>query len=120
MSTHKRVDKTWGYELWIVNNELYCLKEIVVYQGKCSSEGKFHYHKIKDETFYILDGVLWLQFPKEHPSGGSIVLQPGDIYRIKPNTLHRFTALASSYSMDCRFMEVSTTHSDEDSYRVEA
>jgi uncharacterized cupin superfamily protein len=87
------------------------LKEIVVYQGKWSSEGKFHFHKKKDETFYILEGKLVLEFYYD-----TVILIPGKTCRIGPYILHKFTADTEF----CKFMEVSTTHSDEDSYRVEA
>ena len=44
------VPKGWGFEKWIVNNEKYCGKLLYfIKDRKCS----WHYHKIKDETFYI-------------------------------------------------------------------
>ena len=42
------VKKTWGFELWFANTAEYCGKLLVVEHGKWSSEGKFHYHEIKD------------------------------------------------------------------------
>jgi len=36
-------------------------------------------------------------------------------FRIKPNILHRF----KSVGKDCKFLEVSTTHREDDSYRIE-
>ncbi len=46
---NERVEKTWGSELWFANNDMYCGKLLTVNVDKWSSEGKFHYHKIKDE-----------------------------------------------------------------------
>ena len=43
--------KGWGYENWIVNNEMYCGKVLFFEaEKKCS----WHYHVLKDETFFIL------------------------------------------------------------------
>ena len=41
-------------------------------------------------------------------------LEEGNSYRIFPNILHRFTAITD----ECKFIEVSTTHRDSDSYRI--
>ena len=106
--------KTWGIEEWFENNEKYCGKKLIVYSGLWSSEGKFHYHKIKDETFYIIGGELVLDIEVD----GSIrrlLLAPGSSFRVKPGVKHRFTA--SNQRSDCEFIEVSTTHRDDDSYR---
>jgi D-lyxose ketol-isomerase len=42
-------------------------------------------------------------------------LRPGDSYRIKPNLSHRFY----TKTPEAKLLEVSTTHYDEDSYRLE-
>ena len=51
----ERHEKGWGYELWIVNNNLYCGKILHFNKGKKCS---WHYHKIKQETFYVQKGKL--------------------------------------------------------------
>ena len=54
----KIVPKGWGFEKWIVNNEKYCGKILyIVKDHKCS----WHYHKIKDETFYVQSGKIELR-----------------------------------------------------------
>jgi len=109
---HHYVDKSWGGELWFMNNDLYCGKELHVYKDRTSSGGKFHYHKIKDETFYILIGVLSLDYFMADSKVLNALLSKGDSFRIHPYIRHRFTAL----HRDCRFIEVSTHHEDGDSY----
>ena len=52
MRKHKVVEKTWGKEIHIENNDMYCLKILMCNKDKWSSEGKWHYHKKKDEVFY--------------------------------------------------------------------
>jgi len=107
----KRVEKEWGYEIEFANNELYCGKELYCEDQIWSSGGWYHYHPIKDETFWVLTGTLLLDV-----EGNEILLNRGDYHRIKPGTRHRFRSVGHS----CTFIEVSTTHSDEDSIRVES
>ena len=105
MTQHKEVNKEWGKEIWIVNRD-YCGKKLILNQGfRCS----MHYHKNKDETFYILRGKVLLEIGMQK----NIIL-PGDSILIKPGQKHRFTGLEYS-----EIMEFSTHHEDSDSYREE-
>ncbi len=104
------VEKVWGHEEWIVNNSKYCGKKLVLRKGyRCS----MHYHKIKEETFYVLSGKILFEseFSGENKTK---VIESGDIEHIKPNLLHRFTGLE-----DSEIIEFSTFHMDKDSYRKE-
>ena len=108
--------KNWGYELWIVNNEKYCGKLIWVEKDKWSSGGAYHYHIEKEETFFVIDGTLKLDYVKGIGSSESfrrIILRKFTAFTIPQRMKHRFTAT----SQVCQFIEVSTTHKDEDSYR---
>jgi mannose-6-phosphate isomerase-like protein (cupin superfamily) len=108
-------EKDWGYEFVFANNDKYCGKIIFVEYGKYSSKGNFHYHKKKDETFFVIDGILGIDFfDDEDGVFNSITLQKGQSVRIKPNIKHRFTAFNSD---GCQFIEVSTHHEESDSYR---
>ena len=103
----KKVKKLWGSEEWLVNNELYCAKFLNLKKGfQCS----LHYHKVKDETFYILEGTIELQV-----EGRYFKLLTGMERRIRPFEAHRFKAL----SQKAKMLEVSSHHDDEDSYRLE-
>ena len=104
--------KTWGMEEWFENNEKYCGKKLTIYNGAWSSNGKFHYHKIKDETFFIIEGTLLLDVEIDGVIR-YLTLNTGSSFRVKPNVKHRFTSSSSV----CVFIEVSTTHRDDDSYR---
>ena len=84
-----------------------------------SSKGKFHYHKKKTETFYVLEGTLVLDIMDSHLSQKfrRFILSPGDEpIRIFPGTRHRFTTFTKT---GCKFLEVSTTHRDDDSFYEE-
>jgi len=101
----KIVQKVWGSEAWIANNELYCGKILSVKKDcRCS----IHHHKLKDETFYVLSGEIKLEL-----FGKTIMMKEGDSYRLLPNTLHRFTGIE-----DSKIIEFSTHHDDSDSYRI--
>lgn len=138
----KIVSKSWGFERWIVNKELYCGKELFFIKNKKCS---FHYHKLKDETFYIQSGriiVLWsdqdepitdlVLFQKildehikmqgrQYRDAGfdpfvpitSKILTPGDNFYVPAGRKHQMFALE-----DTSLFEFSTQHSDDDSYRI--
>ena len=105
MIEHKVIPKVWGHEEVIANRD-YCGKKLVLNKGfRCS----MHHHKLKDETFYILNGKVLLEIGMQK----SIML-PGDSMLIKPGQKHRFTGLE-----DSEIIEFSTHHEDADSYRDE-
>lgn len=95
--------KVWGEEHWIVNKE-YCGKKLVLREGyRCS----IHWHKVKDEVFYVIAGLVLMEV-----NGEARVLTPGMKQYIAPGDKHRFTGLR-----DSEMIEFSTTHCEEDSYR---
>lgn len=98
--------KVWGYEKWLENNKKYCCKLLSLNKGyQCS----LHYHKEKDEMFFITQGHVRLEL-----NGKVTHLRTGDFARIKPNTKHRFRGIEDSI-----IIEVSTYHKESDSYRIE-
>jgi len=111
------VKKDWGWELWFANvkdGPDYCGKILYVENGKWSSKGRYHYHKVKDETFMVIEGLLQLDIVDNDNRSETITLSPNHTYRVKPGVKHRFTSVSKT---GCKFIEVSTFHSDSDSYR---
>ena len=109
------VNKSWGSELWFANNDMYCGKMLIVESEKWSSKGKFHYHKVKDETFFVVEGSLWLDIGDDKTGEYQrLHLYENDSYRVMPGVKHRFS---SARSVACKFIEASTTHREDDSYR---
>ena len=108
----KHVPKGWGYEKWIVNNELYCGKLLFFNAGKRCS---WHYHKNKDETFYIQSGEILLIYGEEDDieKAKMTILKPGDKFYVYPGLRHQMQARS-----DTELFEFSTQHFDEDSNRV--
>jgi len=111
----EKVIKTWGWERWIENSEDYCMKLLCCIGDKWSSEGKFHYHKNKLETFLVVSGTLMLEVVVDEIITIKKTLNPFDSFKVERGVLHRFKALTPI----CYFVEASTFHDDEDSYRVE-
>ena len=109
----KRVEKKWGYELWIHNDTDYCGKLLVF----TNSGNKFsmHYHMLKNETWYVQEGAFqfdWID--TENGERCYTQIQEGDVIEIKKGLPHQLTAL----SEEATIFEVSTQHFDEDSYRI--
>ncbi len=111
----KKVIKTWGWEHWFVNTEEYCGKLLFVEKDKWSSKGAYHYHKLKNESFFVIEGVLRLDYFDENENYQTIILNKYDSFQVPTGMKHRFTAENED---GCKFIEASTTHRDSDSYRV--
>jgi mannose-6-phosphate isomerase-like protein (cupin superfamily) len=108
----KIVNKGWGYEKWIENNEEYCGKLLYFYEGKRCS---WHYHKLKRETFYIQSGMIELLFSEKDDIDNaiSIILSKGDKFDVPRGLRHQMIAIE-----DTELFEFSTQHFDEDSNRI--
>ena len=100
----KHVPKVWGKEIWMANTDLYCGKKLILKKGKRCS---LHYHKNKDETFYVEEGKVLMEV-----NGEEKIMNSGESVLIEPNTKHRFSGLKDSV-----IIEISTHHEDADSYR---
>ena len=106
-----KVPKGWGEELIIENNDKYCGK-LLVFKAGCKFS--MHYHMIKDETWYV-DKVefIYRWIDTETAEVHEQHLKVGDIVRQRPGQPHQLEAKTEG-----TIFEVSTTHSDSDSYRV--
>lgn len=106
-----RVEKGWGYEDWLWNEE-YCGKILFFKSGKRCS---WHYHPIKDEVLTLFSGKIVLKYSKEDDLEKSeeIVMIPGMAFHVVPGIRHQMIALEDSH-----MFEVSTHHEDEDSIKV--
>lgn len=111
-SSIKFVPKGWGFEKWIVNNEEYCGKLLYLAKGKKCS---WHYHVLKDETFYIQSGKILLKY-SDHDiieNAKELILEKGDNFHVYRGLRHQMYALE-----DTELFEFSTQHFDSDSNRI--
>jgi quercetin dioxygenase-like cupin family protein len=106
------IPKGWGYEKWIVNSEEYCGKLLFFVKGrKCS----WHYHILKDETFYLQSGKILLKYSDfdDIESAKEVILERGDNFHIYRGLRHQMLAIE-----DTELFEFSTQHFDSDSNRI--
>ena len=139
------ITKGWGYEHWIANKPLYCGKLLFFIKNRGCS---WHYHKKKDETFYIESGKLLVIFSERdcmqddklkvayRARGDQLPLK---IYWDWISEAMECDQTAASFAIlnpgdtfyvppgmrhamygleDTRMFEFSTQHFEEDSYRI--
>ena len=113
VSRMKFVPKGWGFEKWIVNKAEYCGKLLYFVKGKRCS---WHYHKLKDEVFYIQSGKIQVMYSDDDDLQNASVkiLEKGDSFHIYRGLRHQMIALE-----DTELFEFSTQHFDSDSHRIE-
>jgi mannose-6-phosphate isomerase-like protein (cupin superfamily) len=108
---YKVVPKSWGEERWIYNGD-YCGKLLIINQG---SQCSWHYHKLKEETFYLQSGECQVTYSWDDDKGKAqiVILKPGECFHVPTGLRHQMYALQY-----CELLEFSTHHEDNDSIRV--
>ena len=109
-SHHYGIPKFRNYGAVIINciNREYCKKIVAQLPGQ---KHPAHYHKLKEETFQVLHGILHLT-----RDGQERTFHPGDTCLVMPGVWHSFWT-----ETGCVFEEISTTHHNHDSiYRDNA
>ena len=111
----KKIEKEWGYELIIHNDDMYCGKILFIKKGHCIS---LQFHKKKTETFYLQSGELLCKFSEQadfiSPEEMKIVkMNSGDVKEIPVGFIHQVFAVE-----DSTIIEFSTQHFDDDTYRI--
>tara|TARA_A100001015_G_C15029910_1_gene732633 strand:- start:2370 stop:3506 length:1137 start_codon:yes stop_codon:yes gene_type:complete len=95
--------KKCGCTLITLINKQYCKKVIILLPGQENPE---HYHKKKEESFFMITGKLDVKLDnKTH------ILEPGDILHIPVLSKHSFSTKDGAV-----FEEISTTHHTDDSF----
>ena len=90
----------------------FCTQRYHIIKGKKCS---WHYHKLKDETFYLQEGKILLKYSDEDniEQSKELILERGDKFHVYRGLRHQMFALE-----DTDLFEFSTQHFDNDSYRV--
>ena len=99
-----RIEKPWGYELIWAHTDRYVGKILHINKGESLS---YQYHNVKDETIYLLHGMLELEVGAE-TGRKKMTLAPGESFHITPGTKHRMLAIE-----DCDVLEASTPELDD-------
>jgi quercetin dioxygenase-like cupin family protein len=100
----RTVDKPWGHELIFAHTERYVGKILHIEKGHRLSR---QYHKVKDESLTVLQGVLGLELGVP-PDVERRLCRVGDAFHVTPGTVHRFIAVET-----CDLVEVSTPELDD-------
>jgi len=98
----KRVEKPWGYEVWITGEHpQYCLKKIFIKKGTRTS---LQYHNQKRETNVLFEGTARLHYkkdsevPNDHVEEINIGVQDLEnisVIDVFPHTVHRIEAVSN-------------------------
>ncbi len=100
--------KAWGWELWVTNGPLYCLKVLFIDAGwQCS----LHRHIVKDETFFVLAGETRVEC---YYASADKPMVAGDRLHVSPGVWHRFGSQRGAV-----LLEVSSQHREADVERKE-
>lgn len=102
----RRVDKPWGFELVLAHTDRYVAKLLHIDRGHRLSR---QYHDVKDETLYVLAGVLLLEVGRD-ADVRRIEVPAGRGFRVLPGTVHRFIA---PDDRGCDLIEASTPELDD-------
>jgi mannose-6-phosphate isomerase len=98
----RRVDKPWGWELVWAETEAYVGKLLKIHAGHALS---LQYHEVKDEAWLVQEGRARLELGRVGEPLEAVEIGPGDVFRYRPGTVHRLTAIE-----DTLVLEVSTPH----------
>lgn len=111
VSKPKIVEKGWGYELWIINNDKYCGKSLIFNENsKCS----MHYHLKKEETWLVKSGKFKLKYIDGTTADiKEIELSENMSYTIPIGFTHQLETETGG-----EIFEISTEHFENDSYRI--
>ncbi|OYT53962.1 MAG: cupin [Candidatus Altiarchaeales archaeon ex4484_2] len=97
----KIVDKPWGREIWIIDEDEYAGKILEINKGDRTS---LHYHEKKKESMYVLEGKMRVT----DDGGNQFMLGEGESLTICCNEAHSLEALE-----DLRIIEVSMPFLDD-------
>ena len=108
VSHHYGIEKFYKYGITMINiiNHSYCKKIIIVLPGQ---KHPAQFHKVKEESFFILYGKINLTLDKK-----KFILKSGDLKTIKKKEVHEFS---SKYGAVIE--ELSTEHVKSDSYYLD-
>jgi mannose-6-phosphate isomerase-like protein (cupin superfamily) len=101
----RRVDKPWGHELIWAHTDRYAGKVIVIEAGRRLS---LQVHEHKDESVYVIGGLLRLHLEDADGAMGFHDLGPGEHAHVPVGRRHRFEALEQ-----VSLIEVSTPELDD-------
>lgn len=105
MESVKIIDKPWGREEIVEINERYMVKKLTMWAGhRCSLQ----YHEQKQETIYVLSGLLKIVSGESQDLLSEQLYRAGDSITIRPGIVHRMEGVEDSV-----YLEASTPEMDD-------
>lgn len=109
----KEVDKGWGKEIIFADNDGYAGK-LLQFDRK-GARMSLHFHKVKDETWYVLSGEFILTTHNlSNCISDSMPFVRGDCFHVPPMLPHRLECTSERGVI----VEVSTPDDPCDNYRI--
>jgi len=108
VSHHYGIQNFYKYGITMINiiNHSYCKKLIIMLPGQ---KHPAQFHKVKEESFFILHGTISLTLDKK-----KFILKSGDLKTIKKNEVHEFSSKHGAV-----IEELSTEHIKSDSFYLD-
>lgn len=108
ISHHYGIDRFYEYGLTMctIVNRGYCKKLIILLPGQ---KHPVQYHKVKEETFHVLHGDVWLDL-----NGSVKQCQKGEVATVEKGVKHSFGTNGGAI-----IEEISSTHHPNDSYYLD-
>jgi len=99
------IEKPWGKEEVVEINERYMMKKLTMWKAhRCSLQ----YHKVKQETIYVLSGRLRILSGPTKDNLSDRVYEPDTYITIPSGLVHRMEAVE-----DCVYLEASTPEMED-------
>jgi len=89
----RHVPKPWGFEVWWAVTDDYAGKLLHVEQGHRLS---LQYHEEKDESCYLLSGMITLTHGLSLDELTHRTVSPGECWRNRPGEIHTIEAIVTS------------------------
>lgn len=97
------IEKPWGREILLEKNDRYVLKQLEMNAGhRCSLQ----YHKFKQETFYVIKGLLKVEVGPTKDNLKTHLFKPGESLTLTPYTVHRMEAVENSVYLEASTIEL--------------
>jgi mannose-6-phosphate isomerase len=103
MDQNRHVDKPWGFEIWWAHTDLYAGKLLQVEEGHRLS---LQYHRLKDESCYLLSGHVRLVKGPTLDDLTTVELRPGASWRNRPGEIHTIEAVETSVIIEASTPEL--------------
>lgn len=102
--------KGWGYEVWLHNDDGYCMKLLVF--ERAGARGSLHYHERKHETWWVASGRFMVE-GLQADQHLLATLCAGESLHLPAGAAHRLTCIEPG-----TIVEASTTHDEADVVRL--